>query len=137
MSTPVQPLIEPPEVNFEAGAMAPITPAMSQDRSRKRSSSQSENSPNGSPTKKSRCTTSEFSSNSSFVGDAPHIEPPEAAIISKMFDDDPHQLLLRAVALALEHVGFEGASVTALEALCAEVDACMLQFSSHSFWPNT
>ena len=41
-----------------------------------------------------------------------------------MFDDDPHQLLLRSVALALEHVGFTGASQEALEAMCAEVETC-------------
>jgi transcription initiation factor TFIID subunit 8 len=43
---------------------------------------------------------------------------------SRMFDDDPHQLLLRSIALALEHVGFEAASPEALEAFCAEVDTC-------------
>jgi hypothetical protein len=41
-----------------------------------------------------------------------------------MFDDDPHRLLLRSVALALEHVGFTAASPEALEAVCAEVDTC-------------
>ena len=41
-----------------------------------------------------------------------------------MFDDDPHRLLLRSVALTLEHVGFTAASLEALEAVCAEVDTC-------------
>ncbi len=40
------------------------------------------------------------------------------------FDDDPHRLLLRSIALALEHVGFEGASPEALEAFCAEAETC-------------
>lgn len=137
MSSPVQPLIKTLEIKVECGVMAPITPAMSQDRGRKRGSSQSDNSMNGTPTKKSRYTTSELSSKSPSVGDAPDVDAPESATISKMFDDDPHQLLLRAVALALEHVGFEGASVTALEALCAEVDACTLKFRSQSLCPNS
>jgi hypothetical protein len=41
-----------------------------------------------------------------------------------MFDDDPHRLLLRSVALTLEHVGFTAASPEALEAMCAEADTC-------------
>ena len=41
-----------------------------------------------------------------------------------LFDDDPRQLLLRSVALILQHVGFEGASKEALEALCGEVETC-------------
>jgi hypothetical protein len=60
----------------------------------------------------------------------PHTPPPEEELdivtptkIS-MFDDDPHQLLLRSVALILEHVGFTAASQEALEAVCAEVDTC-------------
>lgn len=47
-----------------------------------------------------------------------------------MFDDDPHKLLSRSVALALEHVGFSGASPEALEAFCSEVDVYAEHFLS-------
>jgi transcription initiation factor TFIID subunit 8 len=40
------------------------------------------------------------------------------------FEDDPHQLLERTIALALQHVGFEGASKESMEAFCSEVDTC-------------
>lgn len=62
--------------------------------------------------------------------DMPHTPPPEENSntqkpkIPPMFDDDPHTLLKRSVALALEHVGFAGAEAEALEAVCAEVDTC-------------
>jgi hypothetical protein len=42
----------------------------------------------------------------------------------ELFDEKPRKLLSRAVALALEHVGFDAASQEALEAMCAEVDTC-------------
>jgi transcription initiation factor TFIID subunit 8 len=45
-----------------------------------------------------------------------------------LFDDDPRRLLLRAVALALEHVGFDGASPEAMEAMCSEVDTCQYPY---------
>jgi transcription initiation factor TFIID subunit 8 len=59
----------------------------------------------------------------------PNTPPPEEELSvgsSKrpLFDEDPHQLLLRSVALTLEHVGFTAASPESLEALCAEVDTC-------------
>lgn len=40
------------------------------------------------------------------------------------FDDEPAHLLRRAAAVALQHVGFDGASKEALEELCSEIDAC-------------
>jgi transcription initiation factor TFIID subunit 8 len=40
------------------------------------------------------------------------------------FDDKPRVLLSRSVALALEHVGFDGASRQALEAMCDKVETC-------------
>jgi len=56
----------------------------------------------------------------------PPVEEPPKYNISKdaSFNDDPHQLLSRSVMLILEHVGFSGATSIALEALCAEVEAC-------------
>lgn len=44
---------------------------------------------------------------------------------SPLFDDDPQELLMRSVALAFEHVGFDGASAEALEAICAQVNTCL------------
>ena len=41
-----------------------------------------------------------------------------------LYDKGPLQLLKRSVALALEHVGFDGASLIAIEAICSEADAC-------------
>jgi len=65
----------------------------------------------------------------------PATPPPEEYFDAKaqnitMFDDDPHQLLSRSVALALEHVGFTGASPEALEAFCSEVDIYAEHFLS-------
>lgn len=64
-----------------------------------------------------------------FVETLPQTPPPEedlSPVSSKrrMFDEDPHQLLLRSIALALEHVGFAAATPESLEALCAEVETC-------------
>jgi transcription initiation factor TFIID subunit 8 len=64
-----------------------------------------------------------------FAETLPNTPPPEedlSSVPSKrpMFDEDPHQLLLRSVALTLEHVGFTGASPESLEAMCAEVETC-------------
>jgi transcription initiation factor TFIID subunit 8 len=42
----------------------------------------------------------------------------------ELFDEKPRTLLSRAIALALEHVGFEGATREALEAMCEEVETC-------------
>lgn len=59
----------------------------------------------------------------------PNTPPPEEALSVKktatpLFDDDPKQLLLRSLALALEHVGFDGASSEALESFSNEVESC-------------
>ncbi|PMD65987.1 uncharacterized protein K444DRAFT_486982, partial [Hyaloscypha bicolor E] len=65
----------------------------------------------------------------------PNTPPPEedtSPIPSqrRMFDDDPHQLLLRSVALTLEHVGFTAATPESLEAMCAEVETYAAHFLS-------
>ncbi|RDW62712.1 hypothetical protein BP5796_11014 [Coleophoma crateriformis] len=65
----------------------------------------------------------------------PLTPPPEEHFEAKvtdavLFNDEPRQLLLRSVALALEHVGFSGASPEAMEALCAEVDEYAAEFLS-------
>lgn len=59
----------------------------------------------------------------------PRTPPPEEDIFdgsskARFADDDPHQLLLRSIALALQHVGFDSASPEALEAFCSQVDTC-------------
>lgn len=59
----------------------------------------------------------------------PNTPPPEEELSrapsrKPIFDEDPYQLLLRSVALTLEHVGFTGASPESLEALCAEAETC-------------
>lgn len=43
---------------------------------------------------------------------------------AELFNDKPRGLLSRAIALALEHVGFDGASQEAMEAMCEEVESC-------------
>lgn len=62
-----------------------------------------------------------------------NMPPPEAAVEEnlgsvrskkRMFDEDTHQLLQRSVALILQHVGFSAATPEALEAFCAEAEAC-------------
>lgn len=66
----------------------------------------------------------------------PHTPPSEEefdmfrAEAPKMFDDDPHQLMLRSIALTLEHVGFSGATTEAMQAFCAEVDTCTSQITA-------
>jgi len=57
-----------------------------------------------------------------------HKESVKVSTQSRMFDDDPHQLLLRSIAMALEYVGFEAASPDALEAFFAEVDSYSTHF---------
>jgi hypothetical protein len=57
--------------------------------------------------------------------------PPEDDITAVLdgrpsFDDEPSQLLRRAIALMLEHIGFTGATKEALEELCGEFDSCKL-----------
>ena len=61
--------------------------------------------------------------------DEPQTPPPEEPVAAKVgkvefFNDGPHQLLFRSVALTLEHVGFSGATPEAMEALCAEAETC-------------
>jgi len=99
--------------NFtKTAGMAPI--------SRKRSTpSQSDDDVVDEPTSKRRCVEPAL----------PQTPPPEEDLIASigkthLFDDEQRQFLLRSVALTLEHVGFSGAQEEALEALCAEVDAC-------------
>jgi len=63
----------------------------------------------------------------------PQTPPPEKPFIhnttrARLFDDDPRHLLSRSVALILQHVGFDGATKEALEALCAEVEAYAAHF---------
>ncbi|CZT41576.1 uncharacterized protein RSE6_01331 [Rhynchosporium secalis] len=103
--------------------MAPISPVESKKRA---SPSQSDNSEE--PTSKRRRYDVD-------MPQSPPVEPPESYYESKtekvtMFDEDPHNLLLRAIALSLEHVGFTGASSEALEEFCAEVDVYAAQFLS-------
>ncbi|KAL5321614.1 hypothetical protein ACEPPN_009574 [Leptodophora sp. 'Broadleaf-Isolate-01'] len=104
--------------------MAPMSPI-----SKKRASpSQSDDSLSEEPNLKKRRVET-------IMPNTPPPELPEEYFTAKaekipMFDDDPHQLLLRAVALALEHVGFTGASPEALEAFCAEVDVYAAHFLS-------
>ncbi|RDL39085.1 Uncharacterized protein BP5553_03425 [Venustampulla echinocandica] len=57
----------------------------------------------------------------------PRTPPPEEPLNihvdrTLFFDDDPKQLLSRSVAIALQHVGFDGATPEALEAFCGEVE---------------
>jgi transcription initiation factor TFIID subunit 8 len=64
-----------------------------------------------------------------FEDTLPNTPPPEEDLSPgtgkrRMFDEDPHQLLLRSVALTLEHVGFTAATPESLEAMCAEVETC-------------
>lgn len=100
--------------------MAPISPI-----SRKRSTPSDSGSPDE-PASKKRCVETIL----------PHTPPPEEelrktnVIQTPMFNDDPRELLSRSVAIILEHVGFSGASEEALEALCAQVDACQYQRNS-------
>jgi transcription initiation factor TFIID subunit 8 len=59
----------------------------------------------------------------------PHTPPPEKSQELETekaphYDDDPKLLLRRSIAIALRHVGFDGADPLALEAMCAEVDEC-------------
>jgi transcription initiation factor TFIID subunit 8 len=59
----------------------------------------------------------------------PNTPPPEEPILvekagAPLFDDDPRRFLQRSLALALEHVGFDGASAEALESFTLDVEAC-------------
>lgn len=59
----------------------------------------------------------------------PNTPPPEehlnpVSINRRTFNEDPHQLLLRSIALTLEHVGFTAATPESLEAMCSEVETC-------------
>jgi transcription initiation factor TFIID subunit 8 len=97
--------------------MAPISP-ISQNRKRPSPSESDDDRVDDASSKKRR-----IESNASQTPELEHISlptPPEA----ELFDEKPRKLLSRAVALALEHVGFEGASREAMEAMCDEVDIC-------------
>ncbi len=105
--------------------MAPISPPLSQPIPRKRSSSGLDDD-----------VVWEHSSKRQRI-ELPQTPPPEEVLkasvtTSTLFDDEPRQLLLRSVALALQHVGFASASPEALESLCAEVDEC--QSSTLVYW---
>lgn len=55
--------------------------------------------------------------------------PAEDAIMAVVdprpaFNDEPSHIVQRAIALVLEHVGFDSASKEALESFCGEVDSC-------------
>ena len=54
----------------------------------------------------------------------PEEDPNPVSIKGRMFDDDPHQLLVRSIALTLQHVGFAAATPESLEAMCAQVETC-------------
>jgi hypothetical protein len=47
-------------------------------------------------------------------------------VTTPVFNDAPKQLLLRSCALALDHIGFDGASKEAMESLWGEVDSCRI-----------
>lgn len=90
----------------------------SKDTRKRLSPSDSDDSPDQSPSKRRRVEPT--------LPQTPPPEVDEVAHVSEthLFDDDPHQLLQRSVALVLNHVGFTGATPEALEALCSEVDSC-------------
>jgi hypothetical protein len=55
--------------------------------------------------------------------------PPEelgSAVLdeSPSFDDEPALLLRQSIIVMLQHIGFEGATRSALEELCGEVESC-------------
>lgn len=59
----------------------------------------------------------------------PNTPPPEEPLLvqkaeAPLFDDDPRRFLQRSLALALEHVGFDGASAESLESFTFDVEAC-------------
>lgn len=102
--------------------MAPISPI---DRKRASPSQSQSDSGFEEPSSK-RHRTDSISASTQTVEKEPEIV--KALHQSRMFNDDPHQLLLRSIALALEHVGFEAASPEALEAFCAEVESYSTHF---------
>ncbi|EPE30663.1 hypothetical protein GLAREA_03630 [Glarea lozoyensis ATCC 20868] len=65
----------------------------------------------------------------------PRTPPPETAqkplpTRAPHYDDHPKLLLSRSIAIALKHVGFDGAEPLALEAMVAEAEEYMLHFLS-------
>lgn len=61
----------------------------------------------------------------------------EAKVVKTTFAiDEPQQLLMRSVALALDHVGFDAATPEAMEGLRAAVDACMSSYP-HFFYQQS
>ncbi|KAG9230800.1 transcription factor TFIID complex subunit 8 C-term-domain-containing protein [Amylocarpus encephaloides] len=62
----------------------------------------------------------------------PQKPPPEVCRPSQaeripQYDDDPKTLMLRSIAIALQHVGFDGAQPEAMESILAQVDS----YTSH------
>jgi hypothetical protein len=51
-------------------------------------------------------------------------DSPSAFESRPIFNDEPTHLLERSIVLALEHIGFDGASKEALESFRGEVDSC-------------
>lgn len=104
-------------------AAFPMTPVKPSSPRKRLSPDDSDNSDNGRymepPTKRMRMEPT-----------MPKTPPPEEEIFDggeekKVFpDDDPHQLLLRSIVLALKHIGFDSATPAALEAICSQVDTC-------------
>lgn len=59
--------------------------------------------------------------------------PEYMGLVADLYDEKPRQLLMRSVALALEHVGFDGATPEAIEAICSEADVCKTDLDSGHF----
>ncbi|KAF4624041.1 hypothetical protein G7Y89_g14134 [Cudoniella acicularis] len=101
--------------------MAPISPV-----SRKRSTpSHSDDDIADEPISKKRCVEPTF----------PHTPPPEELLGAKvggitLFNDDPKLLLHRSIAIALQHVGFDGGTPEVMEAFAAEVETYVEHFLS-------
>lgn len=64
--------------------------------------------------------------------DAQEESAPNGAVNIDLYDEKPRQLLMRSVAMVLEHVGFDAASPEAIEAICSQAEACrthLMQFA--------
>ncbi|KAH6683200.1 transcription factor TFIID complex subunit 8 C-term-domain-containing protein [Halenospora varia] len=110
-----------PALEITSEDMAPISPI-----SRKRSTpSHSDDDISQEPVSKRRCIEPAL----------PQTPPPEEAPGAQiggvtLFNDDPKQLLLRSIAIALQHVGFDGGTAEAMEAFAAEVETYAEHFLS-------
>ncbi|KAG9246880.1 hypothetical protein BJ878DRAFT_247085 [Calycina marina] len=117
---------------MRATNMAPISP----DSLKRGSAGQSsDDERNGPQRKKQRIETLEERAESPAPEPVlPATPPPEAAYTplpihhGTLFNDDPEALLRRSIALALKHVGFDGARPEALAAIVSEVDAYAAKF---------